>query len=122
MNTNQARQWQHQHEEQQTVTHEEQVFVKRKKIGWITKGEKTLIVLFCIAVICATYYIISYAATTDQLNRSVQTLEEDVNQMYITNDTLDYKVKELSKPERITAIAKEHGLKIQDTKVKRATK
>ena len=52
--------------------------------------------------------------TTDTLNRELQTLEANVQQQKVENETLKFEMKELSKPERIIKIAKENGLKIQD--------
>lgn len=122
MNTNQAKNWQKKHAEEVTTQRKRQVIVKTVKTGWVTKGEKFLYALFAVIVITAAYFIISFSSSTDQLNRELQTLESQVNQKVVSNDTLNFEVKELSKPERITQIAKENGLKIQDAQVKRAVK
>lgn len=121
MQTNQARNWQQNYEVQETTQHEKQIFIKVKKVGWITKGEKVLFALICLLLICAAYYVISFASTTYNLNKDVQTLENSINQQLVVNDGLVFEVKELSKPERIIQIAKVNGLKTQNTKVKQAT-
>src|SRR5690625_3863480 len=65
-------------------------------------------------------YIVSFSSSTDTLNRDVQSLEVQVQQMKVDNESLSFEVRELSKPERITKIARDNGLKIQDAQVKRA--
>lgn len=50
----------------------------------------------------------------------MQGLETQVQHMKAENQDLSFEVRELSKPERITKIARENGLKIQDAQVKRA--
>lgn len=122
MQSNQARSWQHEQQQQERVEQEKQIFIRKKKIGWITKGEKTLCAIVCVLVLCASYYTVSYASTTYSMNKEIQTLEQSVNQKVISNDGLLFEVKELSKPERIIQIAKENGFKTQNTKVKQATK
>lgn len=121
MQTNNVRNWQQQYETEERVQQEQQIFVKVKKVGWITKGEKVLLAIVCVLLICAAYYMISYSSATYTLNQDVQALEESIDQQVIVNDSLLYEVKELSKPERIIQIAKENGLKTQNTKVKHAT-
>lgn len=122
MNTNQAKHWQKNYAEEAGSQRQKQVLVKVKKVGWVTKGEKFLYALFAVLILTAAYFITSFSSSTDQLNRELQTLESNVNQKVVSNDTLLFEVKELSKPERITQIAKENGLKIQDAQVKRAVK
>lgn len=70
----------------------------------------------------ASIYVVAYSSSTDKLNREIQSLNEKVQQQKLENEDLVFEINELSKPERITKIAKENGLKIQETKVKRATK
>lgn len=121
MNTNQARNWQRDHvqpsRQQQT---QKKIVVKVRKKSWLTKGEKLIYAFFSTVLIMAGIYIVSFSSTTDTINRNVQTLEQQVQQQKLENENLLFEISELSKPERITKIAKENGLKIQDTKVKRA--
>ena len=119
MQTNHARNWQqnHAHSLQQEP---KKIIIKVHKKSWLTKGEKIIYALFGVVLIAACIYIVSFSSTTDSLNRELQTLEANVEQQRIENETLMFEKDELSKPERITAIAKENGLKIQATKVKRA--
>lgn len=122
MSANHARSWQRSYE-QISQPHTEQpkkVVIKVRKKSWLTKGEKVIYALFGLFIIVAGIYIVSFSSTTDTLNREVQTLETNVQQQKLENEILMFERDELSKPDRITQIAKDNGLKIQDTKVKRA--
>jgi len=119
MNTNHARTWQHDYVQPGQQT-QKKVVIRVKKQGWLTKGEKILYAFFGLLLIIAGIYIVSFSSKLDTLNRNVQTLEQQVQQQTIENESLLFEIRELSTPERITKIAKENGLKIQDTKVKRA--
>ncbi len=72
-------------------------------------------------MIAVSIYVVSFASSTDTLNRKVESLEQTVKQQEVTNEGLLYEKKQLSRPERITRIAKENGLKIQDAQVKQAS-
>lgn len=126
MNTNQAKHWQKNYAErigeQRPIPTKPKPQVRESSWFHPSKGEKFLYVLFAMLVLVGAYVITSFSSSTDQINREIQTLESNVNQKIVTNDTLLFEVKELSKPERITKIAKENGLKIQDAQVKRAIK
>jgi len=119
MKSNHARAWQ-----QDYVSHapqkQKKIVVKVKKQGLITKGEKVLYSFVGLIFIIASLYIVSFSSTTDTLNRSVLSLEQTVVEKEVTNENLLFEIKELSKPERITQIAKDNGLKIQNTEVKKA--
>lgn len=120
MNTSEARtkRWQPKtYEPKQPTT---KVTVKVRKQGWITKGEKIIYTFVGVGLILMCYYLVSYSSTTDSLNREIQSIEKKIELKQIQNENLTYEVKELSKPDRIKAIAEKHGLKIQNTKVKRA--
>lgn len=116
MNGNQARSWQHLPQQ----TPNKKVKVKVRKQGWVTKGEKILYTLFSVGFIIGGIYIVSFSAAADSLNRDVQNLETVVQNQKAINENLQFEKKELSRPERITSIAKEHGLKVQDADVKQA--
>lgn len=117
MNTNHARnrQWDHTQTEQR-----KKVVLKVKKSSWLTKGEKIIYTFLAFIVVVAALYIVSFSSNVDTMNREVQTLETEVQQMKVDNEDLSFEIRELSKPERITRIARENGLKIQDAQVKRA--
>lgn len=119
MNSNHARSWQ-QSPVHKTAPKQKQVVIRVKRKSLVTRGEKVLYCFFSIVFIVACFYIVSFSSTMDSLNRDVQTLEQRVEQQTSTNENLVTDIKELSKPERITKIAKENGLKIQDTEVKKA--
>lgn len=97
-----------------------QVVVKVRKQSWITKGEKVLYSIVGITLIIACAFIVSYSSSTYTLNKDVQSLENTVQAQEKANALLMYEVEQLSLPERITTIAKENGLKIQDAEVKHA--
>ncbi|HLR40957.1 MAG TPA: cell division protein FtsL [Virgibacillus sp.] len=119
MSANHARSWEHSYTNQAPVK-EKQVAVKVHKQSWITKGEKMLYSVVGASLIIAGIYTVSFSSSTDTLNRELQALENQVQTQQVTNEGLLFEMKELSRPERITKIAKENGLKIQDAKVKKA--
>lgn len=118
MSTSHARSWQQTRPDQ--TERQTQKVVKVHKQGWITKGEKLLYALMGIVIILAGIYIVSFSSTTDTLNRDLQDLEKTVQYQQVTNDGLMYDMKALSRPERITKIARDKGLKIQYAEVKQA--
>lgn len=118
MNTNHARKW----EVPLTTAprKETKVAVKVRKQSWITKGEKILYSIIGVAMIIACAFVVSYSSSTYTLNKEVQSLESTVQAQQEANDLLSFEVEKLSLPERITKIAKDNGLKIQDAEVKHA--
>src|SRR5699024_9888167 len=111
MRSNHARTW---NQQQDISPNQKQVVIKVKRKNLITRGEKILYSFVSLIFVIACFYIVSFSSTTDSLNRDVQSLEQTVAQQKMTNDDLVIEIKELSKPERITKIAKNNGLKIQD--------
>ncbi|WP_077622115.1 cell division protein FtsL [Sediminibacillus massiliensis] len=99
-----------------------QVKVKIHKKRWVTTGEKILYTLFSGVMVVGLYFTVSFSNTTDSLNRDLQSLEQNVDKQQEINSNLEYKVEELSNPDRILDIAKDNGLKIQNAEVKQATK
>lgn len=118
MSANHARKWQESYAPVKKST--KQVTVRVHKQGWVTRGEKLLYSIVAACVIGAGLYTVNYASATDSVNRQLQNVEAQVKQQKRENSNLSYEVKELSRPERITKIAKQNGLKIQDAKVKQA--
>src|SRR5699024_3629800 len=112
------RSWQHLNTSEAPQTN--QTSNKDHKRRWITKGEKILYSAVGGLLSIAALFIVSYSSSTDTLNRDLQNLKKSVHSQEMKNEALLYEVKELSRPERITKIAKENGLKIQDAKVKQA--
>src|SRR5699024_5485440 len=110
--------WQHPYQPQQD---NKKVKVKVRKNNWITKGEKLIYSFAATCLILFGIYVVSYSSSTDTLNRELQELETKVQNQQIQNEGLTFEVRELSRPERITKIAKENGLKVQDSKVKKAS-
>ncbi len=117
MSVNHARNWRQMYP-QEIPKPNQQVKVKVRTSGWITKGEKVIYSFICLLFICFGIFIVSYSSSLDQLNREVQTIESKVQEQQIKNEGLTFEKKELSRPERIISIAEKNGLKIQDTKVK----
>lgn len=117
MNTSHARSWQEARPDQKQ---EQKVAVKVQKQGWLTKGEKILYSFMGVVVISAGIFIVSYSSATDTLNRDLQDLETTVQYQQVKNESLQYEMKSLSRPERITKIARDKGLKIQNAEVKQA--
>ncbi|MFC4557012.1 cell division protein FtsL [Virgibacillus kekensis] len=120
MSVNHARKWEQSYAPQ-SPQREKQVKVKVHKKSWISKGEKVLYSVIGLCLIAACIYVVSYSSTSDTLNRKLQSLEQTVQQQEVKNENLVYEKKQLSRPERITRIAKENGLEIQSTEVKQAT-
>lgn len=116
---NQARNWQTEHV--QTAQPKKKIVVKIKKRSRVTKGEKIIYSFFGLGLILASLFVVSFSSKTDTLNREIQVLEKDVYNQKLENEALQYEKSELSSPDRITKIARENGLKIQDAKVKRIT-
>ncbi|SHF49364.1 cell division protein FtsL [Ornithinibacillus halophilus] len=117
MAANHARTWQETYSTN-TQTKPKKVVVHKK--SWITKGEKVIYSLIGICLIVAIGYIVSFSSSTDALNRDLQNLQQEVEVQSVKNEGLVFQIKDLSRPERITKIAEENGLKIQDTEVRQA--
>ncbi|WP_042223862.1 cell division protein FtsL [Oceanobacillus manasiensis] len=119
MSANHARQWQQPRTQERPD--QQKVAVKVQKQGWITKGEKIIYSAVGAMLVATGIFVVSFSSTTDTLNRDLQRLEQTVQTQQMTNEGLTFEMKELSRPERITKIAKENGLKIQDAQVKQTT-
>lgn len=118
MSASQARSWKHSYAQEQTQN--EKSVVKVRKTGWITKGEKVLYSIIGICLIVGCIFMVSYASSTDSLNREIESLDTVVQKQEVENEGLLYEMKELSNPDRITRIARENGFQIQDADVKQA--
>jgi cell division protein FtsL len=103
---------QHEHSRQT----EQKVVIKRR--ASITLGEKILIMLFVVAVLSVSIFIINKAFATYQTNMEVQKLEEQISNESKSIDDLETQKSELMQPERIMNIAEKHGLKLKDKNVK----
>src|SRR5699024_2939186 len=106
MNTNRVRSWQEEYVQPQRKQQKVVVRVKRK--SWLTKGEKIIYSFAAFLLLFFSCYLVSYSSKLDKINREVQSLEQAVEQQIVENKSLDYEVRELSKPDRIIKIAKEH--------------
>lgn len=83
-----------------------------KKRATITMGEKVLIVLFVLALLSTSIFIISKAFATYKTNIEVQKLEEKISSKDNEIDDLKKEATDLSRPERVMDIAKKHGLNL----------
>lgn len=119
MNAQRARHWQDSYQPQ-VEQEEKQMQVTVQKQGWLTTGEKMIYTFISVCLVVAGFVVVSYSSSIDSLNRDVQSLESVINTQQVTNQSLEFEKKELSKPERIMRVAEENGLKIQGTKIKRA--
>lgn len=121
MSNQHARVWQTSQQEQ--VKQKPSVIRRKVKVHkpWVTRGEKVLYIIFAIVFLSFSAYLITYSSSVDKLNREIQVLNTQVDQAEVHTNNLAYQVKELSQPQRIIENAKEHGLKIQNTKVKQAS-
>ncbi|MHA6251387.1 cell division protein FtsL [Oceanobacillus sp. CAU 1775] len=117
MNANQARSFQTAPSPNQAP---KKVRVTVKKQGWITKGEKVIYSIVAAIIIISCVFMVSLSSSTDAINRELQSLERTVEQKIISNESLAFEVKELSRPERIISIAESNGLKIQNAEVRQA--
>ncbi|MGG3574411.1 cell division protein FtsL [Bacillus gobiensis] len=105
-------------EKQQERSQQSEQTVVIKRRASITLGEKVLIVLFVLAVLSVSIFIINKAFAAYETNLEVQKLEELVSTESIEIEDLETERKDLMMPERIMQIAKKHGLNLQDKKVK----
>ena len=120
MRENQAIDWQQRSTVETAPNREQKVTVKVRKQGWITKGEKVLYSLIGFSIIIAGGFMVSFSSSTDSLNRDLQALEQTIQSQQVINEGLLFEMQELKRPERITRIARENGLKIQNTEMKQA--
>ncbi|MBP1968200.1 cell division protein FtsL [Virgibacillus natechei] len=120
MSANHARHWTQPSRPTDIPHKESEVAVKVRKQPWITKGEKIIYSIIATCLIIAGILTVSYSSSTESLNRELQSLEQTVQNQQVTNEALLFEVKELSRPERITSIAKDNDLKIQDAEVMQA--
>lgn len=119
MNAQQARHWQESYQSQ-VEQQEKQTQVTVRKKSWLTPGEKIIYTFISACLVVAGFFVVSFSSSIDSLNREVQTLERTIETQQVTNQSLEFEKKELSKPDRIMKVAEENGLKIQGTKIKRA--
>ncbi|WP_027963099.1 cell division protein FtsL [Halalkalibacillus halophilus] len=91
-----------------------------KKSTWFTKGEKVLYTAGVSIMAIVATFVVSYSSSVDSLNRDMQNLNAEVQEVQSKNVTLQAEVQELSNPNRILTIAEENGLNIRHAQVKQA--
>lgn len=121
MSASHARSWQQTTQTNTAPKKDKEVVIKVRKQSWITKGEKILYSVIGTCLILAAMYMVSFASSTDTINRELQALQNDVQKQQVVNEGLLFEKKELSRPERIVKIAKENGLQIQDAEIKQVS-
>lgn len=122
MNSSTARKWNKtQNSPEINKEHQEQKQTLNKKMisREFTKVEKYLYIIVSVVLVLASAYVVSFSSKTDTMNRELQTFQGEIENQQLINEGLTFEVKELSQPDRITKIAKNKGLKIQDAEVKK---
>jgi cell division protein FtsL len=109
----------HQQIPQRKQSKQVKVVVRSKRF---TPGEYILMGLYTLGVCLALFFVIHMSAEIDGINRNIKSIKTEMTEQQSTNENLAYQKMELSNPERILAVAKEHGLDIQNTEVKQASK
>ncbi|WP_339215432.1 cell division protein FtsL [Ornithinibacillus sp. FSL M8-0202] len=117
MAANHARSWEQSYTSYQPQV-EKKVVIRKK--SWITKGEKMLYSFVAACLLIAGGFVVSYSSSMDTLNRDIQNLEQTIANQQVVNENLLFEIKDLSRPERITQFAKEHGFTIQAAEIKQA--
>lgn len=92
-----------------------------KKQG-ITKGERILIaastfIIFALSVACVYLEIMVADA-----NREMQDTDRSVEEIVVVNNNLSQEVQELSRYDRVYAIAKANGLEMNEKNVRNVSK
>ncbi|MDV2582543.1 cell division protein FtsL [Alkalibacillus haloalkaliphilus] len=90
------------------------------KKPWFTKGEKVLYTFGIALVAVLAVIVVSFSSSVDTLNRDVQQLQTQVQDVQAQNNSLHAEVQELSNPNRILTIAEENGLNIRNAEVRQA--
>ncbi|MGI2327295.1 cell division protein FtsL [Planococcus sp. YIM B11945] len=84
----------------------------------ITKGEKVLYLSFLAVFVLCAILILQNQAAIQASTQDIQTIEQKIDEKAKQNSDLAVQVSELSKYERIMAIAKEAGLKLDGRNIK----
>ncbi|SEP55164.1 cell division protein FtsL [Piscibacillus halophilus] len=103
---------------QQTPSPKKQRFVKK---AWFTKGEKLLYTSGLVIIAISMIFVVQYSSNVDSVNRDLQKVNSNIEQVKTENNALHAEVKEMSKPSRILAEAEKHGLTIKNANVKQAS-
>ncbi|WP_062323703.1 cell division protein FtsL [Halolactibacillus sp. JCM 19043] len=119
MNDELDRAFVHQQIPQRKQSKQVKVVVRSKRL---TSGEYILMGLYALGFCLALFFVIHMSAEIDGINRNIESVKTEMTEQQMVNENLAYQKMELSNPERILAVAKEHGLDIQNTKVKQASK
>ncbi|MGM8214376.1 cell division protein FtsL [Bacillaceae bacterium W0354] len=91
------------------------------KKPYFTKGEKLLYSIGVLIITVVTVMVVHFSSSIDTLNRDLQVMNNKIENVKLQNNNLSAEVKELSKPSRISAIARENGLNIKNANVKQAS-
>ncbi|WP_240375163.1 cell division protein FtsL [Bacillus piscicola] len=114
--TNLAQQIHRQNQEKQAV---HTTIEKRRVRGKITKGEKLIALTMVLAIICASFLVISNYAKVYAQDREITNLTYSIKEQAEINNGYEVEVSELSAPDRIMYYAKEElGMTLNDDKVK----
>ncbi|OEH93944.1 cell division protein FtsL [Bacillus solimangrovi] len=110
-----ARQIQRQ-QDWQTNTQTQQKRKSKLKYN-VTPGEKILYFLFSAVFACMCIFVVSNQALIYQYQSDIQQIERNIETLKKGNHSLQEKVSDLSKPDRILGEAAKNGLTIQKNNV-----
>jgi cell division protein FtsL len=113
--SNLARNIERQQQVEQTVKKQSQLKIKT---SWLTPGEKIIGIAFAGLVCFGSVHLISNQAKIYNVNRDIQTVEGQVNEIQKVNNDLKVQVSEMSTYERIKAKAEKMGLVFNEKNVK----
>ncbi|CAH2713361.1 Cell division protein FtsL [Neobacillus rhizosphaerae] len=113
--SNLARNIERQQQVEQTVKKQSQLKIKK---SWLTPGEKIIGIAFAGLVCFGSVHLISNQAKIYNVNRDIQTVEGQVNELQKVNNDLKVQVSEMSTYERIKAKAEKMGLVFNENNVK----
>lgn len=104
-----------QQEQKQKITGKKQ---RKEGFFWLSPGEKVLGMVFCATVVFGAVNMISNHASIYEVNKDIQATSIQIQEQAKVNRELEMQIGELSTPERINAIAKQLGLKLNENNVK----
>ncbi|SFH66645.1 cell division protein FtsL [Pisciglobus halotolerans] len=84
--------------------------------------EKTLMIIAGAIIFLLIFAVISFEVKIASTNRAVQDTSREIAEATIINKNLEQEVQELSRYDRVYAIAKAHGLEMNEENVRNVTK
>lgn len=84
--------------------------------------EKTLMIIAGAIIFLLIFAVISFEVKIASTNRAVQDTSREIAEATVINKNLEQEVQELSRYDRVYAIAKAHGLEMNEENVRNVTK